>query len=187
MKPNRNPLRTLIYTCWSVLIICFIIQLLGGDWFSLKITNSTVIEVCAYIETNKVLRQICTGILSITLNTFTALAILGQKFFTKRQIIVYVPTLILATFVNHLPTPVTVLINVWFLIALPLIFNIRKWYRPLIGTVLIFTFQLISLMVKNIGGIVLENTPFLIGLVLQIDSVIMVVLYYLYSIPRKEV
>ena len=187
MKPNYNPYKVLILTCWSMLIICFIIQLLGGDWFNVSTNNETLIKVCDYIDQRPTLEYLCICVVSLTLNSFTALAILGQKKFTNLQIVMYLPIMLLLTVASYIPTVLVIAVNLMFLIILPVVFNPTKWYRAFIGTGLIFVFQVLSMLIKNIGGIVLEDVPFLIGLILQIDSIIMVILYYLYSIPRKEV
>ena len=61
----------------------------------------------------------------------------------------------------------------------------KKWYRVLIGILLIFAFEIVSLITKNIGSVNLNNEPSLITIILQLDTLIMAMLYYLYA-NRKE-
>jgi hypothetical protein len=167
-----------------MLALCFVIQLFGADWFNVSTQNETFIKVCNFIEDRLWLKQICVCIICLILGTFTILAILRQKFYNKLQIFVFIPLLILLSYSSwYLPFLNTVLSFIVYLV--PIFWLKRKWYRAPIGILLINIFQILSIFIKNIGNFYLNNTSFLVSTILQIDSLIMVILYYLYSI-RKE-
>lgn len=181
-----NPYKVLIYSCWGLLIVAFVLQLLGADWFTVGTDSEAFIKLCNFIDSRLWLRQICTCIISTTLSTFTILAILRQRWFTLSQFCIFMPVMIFQAYSNYiLPTVISYMLTVSMFIVLPLIWQHKQWYRGFIGFALVYVFQLVSVLVKNIGGISLHNVPFLVGALLQIDTLIMVVLYYLYSI-RKE-
>lgn len=182
---KHNPYKVLIISCWIMLALCFVIQLFGADWFNAGTDSETFVKVCNFIENRLWLKQICACIICLILGTFTILAILEQKFYTKCQSIVFIPLLAIMSYSSwYLPILNTILSFIVYL--LPIIWLKKKWYRAPIGIILVFVFQAMSIIIKNVSGITLLNTPFLIASILQIDSLIMVILYYLYSI-RKEI
>jgi hypothetical protein len=180
-----NPYKVLIYSCWGLLIVAFVVQLLGADWFTVGTDSEAFIKLCNFIDSKLWLRQICTCIISTTLSTFSILAILKQKWFTIVQFFIFIPLLVFTAYVNYYNSTVALILNFVAYLAIPIILNYRKWYRAFIGVALIYAFQAVSLLVKMVGGISLHNVSFLVGALLQIDSLLMVLLYYLYSI-RKE-
>ena len=49
---KRNILRKTIILCWSALIICFVIKLLGGNYFEIFTTSERFIELCNWVDGN---------------------------------------------------------------------------------------------------------------------------------------
>jgi hypothetical protein len=79
--------------------------------------------------------------------------------------------------------------DIWIAFGLPFVllgkdFK-KKWWHVLIAYSLTFVFQLVSLLVKNIG-IVNVGETFFIGLIYSIDVYIMCILYYMYRNYEKE-
>lgn len=182
---TKRNLRVLILTCWAVLFICCILKLVGLDIFTVGTTNPNTIAFCTFIDNNFVLKVICACISSLILNSLSVLAILQQKFYTKRQMLIFIPLIICVSVSSWYSAVVSTILGIVFCI-LPIVFIPRKWYRVLLGTCLILIFQLLSVFIKNVGGWDLYDATFLPSILLQIDSFIMVTLFYLYSI-RKEV
>ena len=42
----KDKYKTLITACWIVLICCFIVKLLGGNWFEIACNNEKFIAFC---------------------------------------------------------------------------------------------------------------------------------------------
>jgi hypothetical protein len=72
---------------------------------------------------------------------------------------------------------------------MPLLFlikNIKRAIFILIANALLLAFQMISLITKNIGLILVTDKGLLIGIIYSIDVTLMVILYYLYSNTIKQ-
>lgn len=179
-----NKLNVVIITCWILLVIALILKLFGLNWFEPATDNQTFINICNYIESNMPLKIVITCLISLVLNTLSVLAILGQRFYTKIQFIVFIPIIIASSVVSwYVPIINTILSFVIYL--LPIIWLKKKWYRALIGIVLILAFQAISLLAKNIGCVYIQNyTFYFIDLILNIDNLLMCLLFYLYATSK---
>ena len=181
---KRN-LKVLIITCWVVLGICCILKLIGLDIFTVGTDNENLTTVLTFIDKHFVLKVICTCVVSLILNTLTLLAILQQKFYTKCQMFVFLPLIIGASIAGWYFSTLSLILNIVLCISV-IPFLKRKWYRCPLGMLLVLIFQMISILTKNVGDWTLYDSYFLPSILLQIDSFIMVTLFYLYSI-RKEV
>ena len=181
---KRN-LKVLIITCWVVLAICCVLKTVGLNMFAVGTTNENTIAFCTFIDNNFILKVICACISSLILNSLTVLSILQQKFYTKRQMLVFIPLIICISVSSWFNATLSTVLGIIFLL-LPILYFPKKWYRCILGFVFVLAFQMLSVFVKDIGGWSLYNTTFLPSILLQIDSFIMVILFYLYSI-RKEV
>ena len=182
---TKRNLRVLILTCWAVLFICCILKIIGLDIFTVGTTNPNTIAFCTFIDNNFVLKVMFTCIVSLILNTLSILAILQQKFYTKRQICLFVPLIIASSIFGWYFPTVSLILN-FIVYLLPIVYNIRKWYRCVLGIALIYGFQAISIVIKNVGGWALYTTSFLPSMLLQIDSIVMVTLFYLYSLRKED-
>lgn len=177
----KDKYKTLITACWVVLLCCFVVKLLGGNWFEIACTNEKFIAFCNKYQ-NTIIEYIV-GVITYTISvTLYMLAILKQKWFKGKQ---YIILLIIFSFailkrilINY--QILLIILEILITIILPIIINYKKWYRPLIAYCLLFAFQSISLLTKNIGIKVID-TNFLISLIFSIDYYIMIILYYLYA------
>jgi len=185
----KNPLRVLIITCWILLIVCMLIKVSGFNIFEPDTDNTKFIEFCEYIDSVFVLKVIIASIFSLFLNTLTILAILGQKFYTKCQIFIFVPLIISTSIISWYSNIVYIILNILYFL-LPIIWLKKRWYRVIIGFGLILTFQFISIITRNLHQNILNNETTLVSIIMQVDSIIMIILYYLYSnyleLKRKE-
>ena len=181
---KRN-LKVLIISCWIVLAICCVLKLIGLDVFTVGTSNSNTIVVLTFIDNCFLLKVICTCIVSLILNTLTLLAILQQKFYTKCQMWLFVPLILTASVLGWYTPTLSLILN-YVTYLLTIVYLKRKWYRCVIGIALMYGFQGISIVLKNVGGWALYNVSFIPSILLQIDSIIMVILFYLHSL-RKEV
>lgn len=176
----KNPFRVMIITCWILLVLCLILKLFGANWFDVYSNTNHFMDLFNFIDNHKALNMIVMCIVSLILNSIVVLAILEQKFYTKIQFLVIVPIIIL-TSLSYWFSQVLNFILGFAIYLTPIIWLKKRWYRSIIGIVLIMTFELISLVTKNIGNWALDNSNSFVTLVLQIDTLILSMLYYLYS------
>lgn len=180
----KNNYKVLIISCWSLLGICFLIKVLGGNWFELSTDNQKLINLCNWIDSN-ISKYFVMGTFYCLSMYLIYLSIMKLKI--KRHLFMIVS--FISIFIIKIFFPIIATILEFFaLLGLPIILSKGKfWKRAVLGIVLMIGFQFISLVIRNIGVYLPDNTPTLISLLLQIDYYIMIVLYYLYSNQtRKE-
>lgn len=181
----KQKYKVLIIVCWTVYIACLIIKLCGGNRFEIATTNERFIAICDYIDNTLWLKMIIACVFNVIINSFVICAIFGQKFYTFKQGIVFIPLIICTSLVGWYNSTITTILS-FTIYLLPIVYNYKKWYRSLIGLALMLIFQLISLITKNVNDFYVNNQSTLISIILQIDLLIMVVIYYLYANARKE-
>lgn len=179
---KRNILRKTIVLCWSALIVCLVIKLLGGNYFEVFAKNETIINICNWIDGNifkKIIRFI---FLNMTFILYCS-SIIGKKMNWK-QILISVASLVLVEVIKYSSGSLGFIADCLVLTLIPLIFSKMKIIRTIIGFLLMNAFQIISLITRNISFGVLDET-ILVEILLQVDYYIMLILYYLYSIKLK--
>lgn len=176
--------RTLIISCWAVLIGCFIIKLLGGDWFNIISNNQNFINICNYLD-NSWIKYIVSTSVYVPSSYLIYLCLTKQKLFNDWWVMII---LIPASYCKMNITFMGWIIDIFVWLILPLIKGkFKNWLWVISGIILIIAFQFISLLTRSIN-INLTNETSLIALILQIDYYIMIILYYLYIqlYKRKE-
>ena len=174
----KDKYRVLINSCWILLFICLILKLFGANIFEPYTDNKTFINLCNFIDGNLCVKYILYAIFSLCLNSLFVFSVMKEKFYTKIQAIVFIPLII---------TMAQLILNLIFYIT-PIIFDKKIWKRLIVGIILTILFQVMSIVIKNIGKWNLNEEKTLIVIIMQIDTYIMMILYYLYSnFNRKEV
>lgn len=186
--PSPKAMRRIILIMWAGLVIYLIIKLLGGNWFEIVCDNQSFINVCNYIDNHLVIKIILCCITSFVSLSLLYLAMLQQIFFKKWQLIlllIVIPIEVsLKLIINN--DVVSLLIDVFMLIGMPLILNHNNLTKRFIfgflilGNIFNLAFQLISLLIKNLAVTILDDNT-LVSLIFMIDVYIMLGLYYLYS------
>jgi hypothetical protein len=184
-------LKRVIIVCWIALAICFGIKLFGGNLFEIMCSNENFIKVCNYAD-NHFWAKYVIGVLHNTLfSYFLILAICKRKGYSKWELAVFFPTIVIGTFIKLLNSNIGLVVDIWHIIIMPMIFDGRgkkQCLRCLIGNLLIILFQAISMITKNINFSIITNESVLVSLLYSLDVDIMIILYYLYAntIKTKE-
>lgn len=178
-------MRYLIRASWVVLICCFIVKLFGGNYFEIVCENENFVMICNFIDNNFWLKVIVNCINALILISLNLLAIMQRKFYNKIQLVVFIPLIILSSILSWFSTIGKFIVDFIVMILLPIIFktNIK---RIIFGNLLILCFQIISLIVKDIGLNYLNNESTLVVLILNIDVFLMSFLYYLYANKKTK-
>jgi len=177
----------MIILCWIVLTVCFGIKLLGGNFFSIVVSNEIYQAICGYV--NKCIwTQIIIGSIStILLNTLFLLAINRKLKLTALETIIIVVFSIGSVTLRTCTdcAPLDLILNCIQYFVLPFIVKSeytmkRKIVYTIVGNILVLVFQIVSLITKNLalGYVTLDVVS---GFIWMIDIYIMTVLYYLYA------
>lgn len=179
----KNKYKTLIISCWVVLIACFLIKIIGASNFEIVSTNDNFIKICNWIDKSWVIYVVAT-LVYVPSTYIMYLCFTKQKLFNDWWIILL---LLPASLLKNKIAVIGWIIDLSVLIVIPLIKGkFKNGLYVLFGNILIIAFQFISLLTKNIN-FHLTNEPTLIALIMQIDYYIMIILYYLYTqYYRKE-
>lgn len=184
-------LKRVIIVCWIALAICFGIKLFGGNLFEIMCENENFIKVCTYADNHFWAYYLLATIFSFVNTYFFVLAIIQEVKFKKWQLLVVILTVVIGNIIKSFSDIGGLIFDIWQAIVMPAVFTIRtpkKHKNILIANGLLLVFQIISLVTRNIGLKILSNSSALISSIFNIDLIIMVVLYYLYSnlIKGKE-
>lgn len=192
-------IRRAIILCWAMLIVCFVIKLLGGNWFEIAVNNEHFVRLCEAIDNNNILLYgISYFVYIVSANWIIASCSLLPipKTYEMVTNVVCFSFVWSMQFVSNI---VKIIVEIVAVIVLPIVFNVlrhrdtparqifkKTWFYGIIGYTFIFLFQAISLITRNIG-IKFTDDSTLVTFVLLIDYYIMIALYYLYVLRlRKE-
>ena len=179
----KDRYKTLIISCWAVLLCCFVVKLLGGNFFEIVCENEKFIKFCEYCNTG-----IMYWVISIIAYTFSGTITFMAICKTEKPKLLFIIcnvlfTIIKLIFINF--SQYMFIVELIYFIIVPIIYNKKFWKRAIIGEILVIIFQVISLIIKNVG-IKIINNDLLIGLIFSIDYYIMLILYWLYSIKEEK-
>lgn len=187
---KRIILKYAIILCWISLITCFIIKLLGGNWFEIVINSPNFVKVCNWLDTSWT-KYILTSILYMY-SMYAFYLIMTTQTYGKDlwYLIICLPISYLK---GNYPA-IGLVFDIFILIVIPFIKLLILKNNPLICIVKVvlangylIILQLVSIFVRNIG-IKNVSDSMSVGLFLQIDYYIMIILTYLYMCyyKRKE-
>lgn len=184
-------LKRMIIICWVILFVCFIIKIFGGDFFNIVCTNTRFANICAYVDKAVWIQYIIGCISTFLLHSMYLLAISKKLWFSKKDLLFVIPSILIGVGLRLINNIVGYFVDVWQYFVLPLFienkFHKNVYVRRIaLGFVLTFIFQVISLLVKNIGLKIITNGSFLIASIYAIDVFIMSLLYYLYSNVKEN-
>lgn len=181
-----------------MLIVCFIIKLIGGNWFEIVCNNEHFVKICDYIDTHLFLNY-CIAFPVYTIPAFfTLLACCIIVKPNLKQSITILAFIIVVWSSQFISPYVKLLIEIVMFMTLPFITRVEEvglhdwkeslkktWYLGVIGYLLTLLFQILSLVTRNIGIKFVEYNS-LVSILMMIDYYIMVALYYLYVILKKK-
>ena len=181
----KDPWKVLIISCWSLLAVCVVLKLFGVNWFAAGTDNPNFIAFCNFVDNHLWIKYTVVCLLSLLLNSLTLLAMFSRKWFTKLQFAMFIPYIIVMSLIGWYVPAINSIMGVLIFI-IPMFFLGKKWWRALIGFGLVTAFQLVSMFLKEVGHIYLNDESTLVGIILQFDSIIMVTLYYLYANKKRK-
>jgi hypothetical protein len=181
-------LKRVIIVCWIALAICFGIKLFGGNLFEIMCENENFIKVCEYADNHFWAKYLICFAYALASDYFYVLAVCEKLAFTKRQFIIFLLTVIVATLIKLINSTIGLIFEIWQFVIMPCIFTIKepkKHWNSVIGVFLVFIFQVISMFAKNVEFAIMGDSV-LVGAIFSIDVFLMIVLYYGYMNVRKR-
>ena len=176
----KDKYKTLIISCWVVLLCCFVVKLLGGNFFEIVCENEKFIRFCEFVDGN-ILKYVISFIMYMVSAFIYMLAVVRNQTSNKRKIIAFGLYSVLWTIKligYDMPIIVTI-VEFIGVIGIPILMNKKYWEMSLIGCGLNLLFQLISLITKNVELNYVDDSMF-IAIIFNIDYYIMIILFYLY-------
>lgn len=185
---KRNILRKTIILCWSALIICFGIKLLGGNYFEIFAKSEKFIELCNWVDGNFIGTMIMYGF--YCMNLYILIAIMSESEFKERKLLLTIPISVACCYIKGLSSTIGFILETLYMLIMSIAIskNSKKitTIRFSISYILINVFQIISLCLRSIHP-QLVDANFYVSLLFQVDYYIMLILYYLYSVKLKGV
>ena len=189
---NHKVLKTSICLSWIILVICFIVKAFGGNFFD--IANEST-----WLEDHEIYSVIIFSCTSYIMFTVYYMAIAEVSHFKIWIHIVLLPyfigisllkVLVLGTeyhiFLDISSNFIIPALLILYVANKPKIKSIKKMIRIAIAFALNCGFQSISVLVRGLPtGVVVSNM--LTQLIMSLDVLIMLVLYWLYSLYYKEI
>ena len=173
----------LLAILWLVLGICFVLKMFGGNWFGIYTHNQAFINMCNAIEQSPILIKVYPFPFYLLSCYLAVLTISRDKPKKNHWIFIIIIGLIyLAKVFNEY---IGLIIEI---IILYLLYSIKvsgKIWRGIETYIIMFLFQIVSLITKNIGY-KLDYDNLVISSIYMIDCYIMMTIYCVNTIIRKE-
>lgn len=173
----KDKYKTLMIGYIYALGVCVVFRLLGYSFNTLTSDYDWFINLCKFIDT-KVIIQACIKYVVFTTSTTIFLqGIIGVKKFERKHwgIIVTICLLEIVRFVFAEYLFVTMPIDLFITIGIPIIYNKKLWLKAIISTVALIMFEIISGFIKQIDRTNIDYT--LQGLIASIEYYIMIFFY----------
>ena len=185
-------LKRVIVVCWIALAICFGIKLFGGNLFEIMCSNENFIKVCNYADNNWWAYFLMGSTYCLVSIYFFTLAICQKLKFRRWELIVVIATVYVGSAVKIINQYIGLVFDIWQGFIMPCVFTIRtpkRHWNVVFANILLFVFQYVSAITKNVPINVMTNNSALLSSIYSIDVIIMILLYFGYanSIKRKEV
>lgn len=187
---NSLVLRRAIVLSWTVLVVCFILKALGGDWFSITVSST-------WLEEHPWVAVLAGALSNYLLFTLYYLAICEVTRFKAWIHISLFPYFFLVSCLKMFLVPsnfyiVLDLVSNFVIPALLIIEqkgrpkkeHIRAYFRILSAFAFNCGFQSISALVRGISAAGVIDS-LLVQFIMSIDVLIMLLLYWLYSLYNK--
>lgn len=187
MLNKQKYLKRVIIVSWIALTACFAIKIFGGNFFDIMCHNKKFIAVCEYADNHFWANYAFSCVYCFISLYFYTLAILQRLTFKKWEFFVVIATVFIGTYIKMAMSIFSWLYDIWQGFVMPMVFlnvQIKKYYRILVGAILLIIFQLISMYVKNTSTSELYEST-IIGAIYSIDVIIMSILYFAYANLKK--
>lgn len=177
MNDKKLITNRLLGLCGVALLLCWALKLWGKVVFDFVVTNETMISVCNFIE-NSVVQYVIYYALYIISGVLNIGIISGKKDFTKKKLIIFIVTLSIIFSFNFFAPIIKTILDFIVFPLFAIIFFKTKWWKSILWLTIIVATQFILLQIRNMDY-TLYQSNFMVGLLMQIDYYIMLVILYI--------
>lgn len=196
----KDKYKVLINSVWIVLISYCIIKVFFGTCFELMTSSKNFLELTLFIDNHILLKRTIACINTLITGYFILCAVLKQKYLTKKQLLVFIPLTIIKSFMQFNFKIFGYILELFILIIYPMIIGKKseliifkkikingRIFKPIIGYLLLFIFQLLSMFLSEIALLKFTAINTLTALLYSLEIYFCTILYYLYSNKKQEV
>ena len=180
-----------------MLVACFAIKIFGGNWFEVVCTNEHFLKICDFIEGNPFVYVPLSFFVYVLPATFIMLSVCKTPKPNKNKLLTIVVCMGFLWACSWFAESIKPILEIVLICVLPIVVGLmcekkptakevikKNWYRGILANVLIFIFQLLSLLTKNIG-IKTLNDNLVLTYMFLIDYYIMATLFYLNTLEKE--
>ena len=177
----------LITLSWILLAICLVIKLLGGNWFELSTDNERFIAICTFVDEHQWLKMILACGIYIGTGYPVLCIILNEQRLSLKENLIFIPLMVIKSILGWYILWLAYILDIFIIILIPLVLRkFKNWKIVILGNVLVFLFQLILIIIRNLSGGLNSFDTFIEQSIIQIDYFLMIILFYLYVFKRKR-
>lgn len=175
---------------WFTLIILLVMKFCFGIWYPIVVKSEAFINICNYIENTTWLSNLIMLIFYIFSITLTYLISCGKPKFNNIYELIIIEALIICSYFLKMfnNNAIGLILEIIFLILIPIIYLLKHLFwipkyksvlYPIVINIIIFLWQLSIYLVRDLNVSELSNYPFLIGIIMQLDFYIFILLTYI--------
>lgn len=100
---------------------------------------------------------------------------------------IFIPLMVIKSFISWYNRALSYILDTMIIIVLPLILKkFKNWKIVIFGNLLVFLFQCILIVVRNLSGGLNGFDTFVEQAIIQVDYYLMILLFYLYYFKRQK-
>lgn len=185
---KNNKTLMMIILCWSVLIFYLCLKIFFGYYIEFATKNENFIMFCNFIDANIYVNYILSCSISYVMFHYYYCALLGKQKLDKKELIILLVMILVTNILCNIGivfSLISDIIKFWIIPSILLFKNYKKLNLKSIIFVTVFAiinliFQLLSALARNIGIKIIQDSSF-VSMLLSLDVLIMIILYYLYG------
>lgn len=186
---KQNKTLVLIIINWIVLTFYLCLKLFFGYYIELACSNENFINLCNFIDNNKIISYLVSCIFCYFMLYFYYCGLLRVNKLNLKQNIILILTITSTVYLCDLNYYMSIMCDLIKAFIIPLILMKKPILKNLLTCIIVyglnFIFQLVSLVTRNMDIQIIDNS-LLISSLFSIDVIIMLILFYLYRL-KKEV
>lgn len=174
---------------WVILILLLILKFCFNMWYPIACDNKVFTQVCSYIDANKWLYVLVSGILYVVSLNIICLTCIGKKKYNNLTLPLLLNVIIIVSFCLKVFN--SILGNVFEIIFIFLNMSLLNYKQknfdstwkdlliPIIEYALLNLWQFTMLIIRDTDELVLNELPMLVSLILQIDYYVFILITWI--------
>lgn len=187
---KNNKTLMMIILCWSVLIFYLCLKIFFGYYIEFATRNENFIMFCNFIDANIYVNYILSCSISYVMFYYYYCALLGKQKLDKKELIILLVMILVTNILCNINMLLSFLCDIIKALIVPLIFMKKVTIKNILNCIIMYIvnvfFQAISLFSRNLQlDKSIQDSSF-VSLLLYLDVLIMIYIYYQYRKNGKE-